>query len=403
MRITNSMQIDTFLNNLNVNLTRLDKVQNQLATGKKISLPSDDPMIASRALKYRSDISEINQYIKNIQDASSWEEVTDSTLNTIGEVIQRTRELAVQASSDTNSSSDRIQIKQEIDQLYQQMVKLANTSYAGRYIFSGYKTDKPLILEANGTSTYTDIPVVTNPPTNDTFRLRHNDINVMTNIKGSIGGAPVGAFTIVAGVPAASGEVQVDMTTGQLTFFGADVTLGLTNVTASYSLNRVAGDYNPDVYSFSSITQTVPMENEFMKYEVGIGDKIEVNVLGTDLFGAVSGTGNTGSNILNMLNFINALNTNDTDGIKQAIADCDTFLNSILEQRADVGARANRLELSQNRLNNELTNFTDLMSKNEDVDMAEVIMNLKNEENVYKASLDAGARIIQPSLMDYLR
>jgi flagellar hook-associated protein 3 FlgL len=79
------------------------------------------------------------------------------------------------------------------------------------------------------------------------------------------------------------------------------------------------------------------------------------------------------------------------------------FLNDVLEQRADVGARSNRLDLTKNRLSDQYTNFSELMSNNEDADMAEVIMNLKNEENVYKASLEAGARIIQPSLMDFLR
>jgi flagellar hook-associated protein 3 FlgL len=63
----------------------------------------------------------------------------------------------------------------------------------------------------------------------------------------------------------------------------------------------------------------------------------------------------------------------------------------------------NRLELTANRLEDDFINFTSLMSKNEDADIAEVIMNLQNEENVYRASLSAGARVIQPSLVDFLK
>lgn len=401
MRITNNMVINKMINSLNVNLTRMSKVQNQLSTGKKISVPSDDPLIASRALKYRSDIAEIGQHKKNVDDASSWTEVTDSTLGSLGDVIDRARELAVQASSDSNSDGERQKISEEATQLYNQIVKLSNTSYAGRYIFSGFKTDKTLVLESSQSFTYTDTPVVTNFPTNDTFRLRQNDIASMTDVKGEIGGTAT-TFTIVAGAPASSGEVQVDTTTGEMTFFAADVTAGLTNMTASYNLSRVRGDYNPDAYSFSSTSQTIPMQNEDIKFEVGIGDKIEVNVIGTKVFGAVSGTGNVGSNIENFLSFVSALKTNDVAGIKQAITDMDQFANDVLEQRADVGARTNRLELTKNRLDDQYTNFNELMSNNEDADMAEVIMNLKNEENVYKASLSAGARIIQPSLIDFL-
>ena len=68
-----------------------------------------------------------------------------------------------------------------------------------------------------------------------------------------------------------------------------------------------------------------------------------------------------------------------------------------------MGARMNRLELTANRLETDFINFTKLMSLNEDVDMAEAIINLNNEENVYKASLNAGARIIMPALVDFLR
>jgi hypothetical protein len=139
----------------------------------------------------------------------------------------------------------------------------------------------------------------------------------MTNIKASIGGAPVSTFTIVAGAPSATGEVQVDTTTGELTFFGADVTAGLTNVTASYTTSRVSGDYNPNAYSFSSVSQTVPMQNEDIKFEVGIGDKIRSKCNCTNGVGAVSGTGNMGSNIENFSNFVNSLNTDDVSGIKQ--------------------------------------------------------------------------------------
>ena len=74
-----------------------------------------------------------------------------------------------------------------------------------------------------------------------------------------------------------------------------------------------------------------------------------------------------------------------------------------MAQRAVVGARVNRLELQENRLESTRIDYTELLSKNQDADMAEVIMDLKMQENVYRASLAAGARIIMPSLVDFLR
>lgn len=81
----------------------------------------------------------------------------------------------------------------------------------------------------------------------------------------------------------------------------------------------------------------------------------------------------------------------------------DDELGNLLRVRAGLGARMNRVELTANRLEDDNVNFTKLMSKNEDVDIAESIMRLQNEENVYRASLATGARVIQPSLVDFLK
>ena len=83
--------------------------------------------------------------------------------------------------------------------------------------------------------------------------------------------------------------------------------------------------------------------------------------------------------------------------------DIDDNIGNVLRIRADVGARTNRLELTSNRLESDTLNFTKLMSENENADIAETIINLKSEENVYSASLAGGAKIIQPSLIDFLR
>ncbi|HOK44107.1 MAG TPA: flagellar hook-associated protein FlgL, partial [Thermoclostridium caenicola] len=72
MRITNNMLINNIMTHLSSNLNRTMKYQNQLATGKKISMPSDDPIVASRALKLRTDVAEIQQYSRNMDDALSW-------------------------------------------------------------------------------------------------------------------------------------------------------------------------------------------------------------------------------------------------------------------------------------------------------------------------------------------
>jgi len=81
----------------------------------------------------------------------------------------------------------------------------------------------------------------------------------------------------------------------------------------------------------------------------------------------------------------------------------DDRLKQLLLYRATIGARVNRLELQQSRLTSNQTSSTDLLSKTEDADTAEVIMNYKIQENVYNAALAVGAKIIPLSLVDFIR
>jgi len=147
MRITNNMLINNMIKYIGNNLTRMDKLQAQLATGKKIQVPSDDPVVAARALKLRTDVAEIQQYQRNLKDAQSWLEITESALSDMGDIFQRVRELIV--GSDAIESPEDLQAtKNEIIQLRTQLINLGNSAYAGRYIFTGFKTDQKLLDEA---------------------------------------------------------------------------------------------------------------------------------------------------------------------------------------------------------------------------------------------------------------
>jgi flagellin-like hook-associated protein FlgL len=107
--------------------------------------------------------------------------------------------------------------------------------------------------------------------------------------------------------------------------------------------------------------------------------------------------------IMDMDFLTEAFDNGDVRTISELIGYIDDDLQNVLKVRSDLGARYNRIELTKNRLMGDDVTFTKLMSENEDVDIAQVIMNLTSEENVYKASLSAGARIIQPTLLDFLR
>lgn len=143
MRITHGMVSDTTLRNIQGNMARMEALQGQLTSGSRIRVPSDDPIGATRAITLEESLEQTGQYLKNIDQATAWLNVTDSVLDSVTQLVHRARDLAVQASSDTLSSNDRLAAGAEIGQLREQLLNLANSKYESRYIFGGTATHQP--------------------------------------------------------------------------------------------------------------------------------------------------------------------------------------------------------------------------------------------------------------------
>lgn len=300
MRVTNSMLINNFLRNLNHNLSRLERTQNRL-TGRRISCPSDDPVGLVLGMGLRSNLAGIEQYQKNVDSAAAWLENTDSALESATGILHRAKELAVYGAGGTMDAESTKALGKEVAELLEEMRQVANTNFAGRYIFAGNKT-------------------LTEP------------------------------------FPPAAEE----------------------------------GEY---IYTGTTVEQ---------KLEIGVNIVIPYSVTGNRVFGNFGDLGDTG--MLEILARLQKLLVGEgEDTFDDSLAHLDMALEHILSTRAEVGARTNRLELVKERLQDSHLNYTRLLSEIEDADLAETIIDLKCQENVYLASLSAGARIIQPSLLDFLR
>ncbi|MBL6987505.1 MAG: flagellar hook-associated protein FlgL [Methylobacter sp.] len=138
MRISTAWAQQLNVNAMNSQQSKLAKVQLQLSTGLKVSTPAEDPAAAVRVLDLERTIAKTNQYQSNISTARGRLGIEESALETSGNILNRARELTLQAKNDTLNSSDRLTIKVEIDQLIEEMVGVANTQNAnGEFIFSG--------------------------------------------------------------------------------------------------------------------------------------------------------------------------------------------------------------------------------------------------------------------------
>lgn len=155
MRITTKMMQNTSLSNLNTNKSLQEKLTTQLSTMKKITRPSDDPVIAIRSLKLNASLSKIDQYYeKNSEDAESWLQLTESAIKTTVEILTNMRTYVVQGAQGTLTADDRKAIIQNLSNFHKEIYSTGNADSAGRSIFTGYRTDTPLTFKEDKEERY---------------------------------------------------------------------------------------------------------------------------------------------------------------------------------------------------------------------------------------------------------
>jgi flagellar hook-associated protein 3 FlgL len=147
----------------------MNDTQLQLSSGRKINKPSDDPVGITYSLRYRAELSSNEQYTKNVDSALSWLDYNDTVLGQAGDVVQKIRELSVQAATGTNPQSALDSINEEVMQLKEQLVDIANSTLNGKYIFSGEQyTTKPYDFSKGADGTYD----VSKPITTDSGQIQ---------------------------------------------------------------------------------------------------------------------------------------------------------------------------------------------------------------------------------------
>lgn len=145
MRVTNQMVNHSALKNMQRSQSRVSITTTRMTTGKKIQKASDDPVVAMRALKLRSTVTQLAQYKdKNIKDANSWMDVTETSLVNIIKRLTDVYNYCVQGANDTFDSTAKSSVADALDSLKDMIYAEGSATYAGRYIFSGFRTGTDL-------------------------------------------------------------------------------------------------------------------------------------------------------------------------------------------------------------------------------------------------------------------
>lgn len=402
MRVTINQLNRSMQHVLNDRYSDLCNLQEQLSTGRRLNRPSDDPVDVANSLKLGTKLTEYEQFKKNINDGLSFMNVTGTAMESMNTLLQRTRELAIQAASDTVGATERQYVNKEVEQLFRQMVSLVDTQYKGDYIFSGNQTKiPPLLLNSSSSGTIEDY---------SNLRMAYFDgsaaaLGTTVQLFNGFDDTPVnniipGTFELqIAGTTYVEGvDYEVDYEAGTITLNSPALLIDTTPGTANYDINQVKMSFDylsagRDIYG-STISTWGSVERT-IESEITMQINITADELTTDY--------NSGDNLIGtMIRLGQNLLRNDHDGIETAIEEIDHVFNTVLAAQSKNGARINRFDTTLDRNESQYNETTDLQSKLVDAEMADTISRYLLTENVYNAALKAGSRLIQPSLASYL-
>jgi len=492
------------MNNIWRNARHLNNLVTQIETGKKIQRPSDDPLIAARALRYRTILSETEQFLRNSQQGMAWMEVSEAAFNSIltgsattPSLMQRIYTRLVEgAQTGTQTLDEHRAIVAELRQYFDQMFGVdMNQTYLGRYVFSGFHTDQSPVLKEDwpGRSFIItqdfDAGVIerakafhretpTSMPEDiwaNIIKLPFTNANFDFDTAGITGNPPQIGIVLADGTELfvyttdstaenayrpddAGGTPPLPMIhhlrdTGELIVSDAvrDLIIGAGGLRVVYEKSDIrAGELNPIVYfesaeiisttddtgavsqnavHFSTRGQNIQLEISPMAY-------ITINTHARDAL-----TADLFADLRRLFDFADSLIASDPavireyfaapphnktgDDLDNAVARFlsdenaafsgamhirfDNMLESIQahkaaaqRQHSQLGARMSRLEMIQIRLDEDEVAYTDLMSDNEDVDMAATIMRKSGAEAAFSHALRSIAMTTQLSLADFI-
>lgn len=518
MRITNKIMQNNSLYNINNNKILQDKLSTQMSTQKAITRPSDDPVVAIRALRLRSSVSELTQYYKkNAPDAQSWIEVTGKGLSTVTDILTDMNKQANKGANKDYTSSELSIIVKQLQSLRDEFYATGNLDYAGRYVFTGYRTDTTMtftkgeveetkpdyVIHEQGTmadfdsinytytanldgmnaSNYDKKDVIEQDVVNGDIhriRLAYNQVERFDGIQlvdkdgkkqtytadtVSTTADPDPYKTIQDANKAGTSKIVFVPETGEVLFSdkayetmntaAGAISGSETEIRMNYKKSKwEVGDLRPEHYfacegttTKNGVTKKVFYNEEYLEgkkekqsieYDVGYNQKIEVNTTADEVFNhnldrdvddlvnalvALEKIESTQTDLKKVLSGLDEgtddykkvqtkleaadkafsyIRENIHDLMQHTITSIQQYLDDTNVAITDNGTRESRLDLISNRLMDQQTTFKTLQSENEDVDIADVTIQLTSTKLTYDAALMATGKIMQTSLMNYI-
>jgi len=298
-RVTQQSVQRQTLANLQGNLTAMSTLQAQMSSGKKISVPSDDPAGASDLLRLRTEQRTIAQHTRNAADGGSWLTTVDTAMQSSLEALRRARDLTVQGGDGALGQTSRDALATEIEGVRASLLDQANATYVGRSVFAG-----------------------------------------------------------------------------------------TSNAGVAFNQTTVAG---VETYSFTGIPGAAPVVRQ-----VGTAANVRVDADGVSVFG------DGASSVFALLDQVAATLRSGGDATTHLDA-IDSRMEAMLTEVASVGARHDQVLTATDALANKDLDVKAQLSGVEDIDLPKIIMELQMQDVAYQGALGAASKVLQPTLLDFLR
>lgn len=324
MRITNASMVRSHLYDTQKNLTNMSKINQQISTGKVINTVSDDPHKAIKIMNMNSEIKYNEKYNYNIDETVGWMNNTDSSLESVGNLLGEIKETILKVGNGTYSQNEMKSLNADMNEKIKQLADTLNSTHGGKYLFGGSSVDDA------------PITVIENP----------------------------------------DGSVKLE-------------------------------------FSKDKNGQIIPNTND-LKADISSGVNIDYNVSVGEIFNITDVNGNK-VNLLDEINNLSTLMNDIANGDEQTAQTAketlmndtkgkiDTLFDHVVNQRTTLGVRVNTAEKIKEFNEENIINLKAILSQDQDTDVVEKFIELKSAEMIYQASIQVGAKLIQPSILDYIR
>ncbi|AHK79584.1 flagellar hook protein [Ectothiorhodospira haloalkaliphila] len=451
MRISTSQIFQNGIDVIQRQQAEISRTQNQLGTGRRILSPSDDPSGSVQALQFESRIEQTKQFQRNGGLAEQRLRLTEVTLASVGDGLQRIRELSVKANNATETDETRRYIAGEMQQVLNSLVDLGNTRDAnGEYLFAGYKSQTQPFVMKNGEVEYqgddkarqVDISPVRKMAVGDPGNQVFGDAGVSGALKDGNGtfttlpgDGNTGSGVISAGSVVDRGDWQ-DALAAEVEITPPDPDPPFVESVSYYKVVFDDGGENYSVQAFNADGEFLgpgdpageAILEEADQIALGLnelptdvpfksGESIAFNGISFDIKGTPAGDdaftirpSEPQSLFTGVQKIIDALNSpvgTSTAPVNNAIncglSELDNALGHVLDTRATVGARLNALENQDNLNRDQILQLETTISEIRDLDYAEAISRFNLQQVGLQAAQQSYTQVARLTLFDYIR